>query len=134
MPIVDINDRSSLEHAYPLASFEHDAAQNARADATDVHGVRINSDVDAEGRFEMIAATRSVAAASPDEDALFLVPYRSNGPPPCPRHVPAMAARRPSRRPARPRRAATTRRSSPASSRRRALPDCRGRSVCTRTG
>jgi hypothetical protein len=78
MPIVDINDPSSLEHAYPLAAFEHDAAQNARADAAELHGVRITSEVDPSGRFEIAPAKRSVAASSPDEDALFLAPYRSN--------------------------------------------------------
>jgi hypothetical protein len=78
MPIADINDPSSLEQAYPLESFEHDAAQNARADAAELHGVRITSAVDPRGRVEIAPAKRSVAASSPDEDALFLAPHRSN--------------------------------------------------------
>ncbi len=77
MPIVDINDPSGLEQAYPLATFEHDAAQNARTAAAEVHGVRITAGP-RPGTFEVAPATRHAGESPSDGMSLFLAPHRSN--------------------------------------------------------
>jgi hypothetical protein len=72
---VNLRDRGSLERFYPRDAFERDAARNADAKATVLHGVRIVSQPDADGGFEIVRAARNVSEGNPMSDTLFLVPY-----------------------------------------------------------
>lgn len=81
MPTVDPSDRNSLEGAYPLEAFERDAACNARADAAELHGVRLAPSVAAAGRFELTRATRGAGesqSGQSDNASLFLAPHRTD--------------------------------------------------------
>lgn len=72
MAVANINDRSSVERIYDRNTFERDAASNARSKATVVHGVKILSAPDAEGRVEISRASHHVAEGNPEGDTIFV--------------------------------------------------------------
>jgi hypothetical protein len=72
--IANIRDRQSIEAIYPEEAFALDVGQNSRAKATVQQGVRILSNVDANGDFELERASRQVGEAGGPDEALFLSP------------------------------------------------------------
>jgi hypothetical protein len=72
--IANIRDRQSIEAIYPEEAFALDAGQNSRAKATVQQGVRILSNVDANGDFQLERASRQVGEAGGPDEALFLSP------------------------------------------------------------
>jgi hypothetical protein len=70
MAKVNVNDRTSLEQAYPADAFASDAAQNEVPSAVQ-HGARIGSAPDADGCFELERASRH---AGEPETPNFLAP------------------------------------------------------------
>ncbi len=73
MATANVNDRGSLERAYPEDGFANDAAQNDQAKAEVFHGVHIASAPDKDGNFELQRATRHVGEP-PSAD--YLTPVR----------------------------------------------------------
>ena len=74
MAKANINDRGSIERAYPPDAFALDAADNDKQPGNQVlHGVAIRSAPDAQGVFELERAARQVGEAG---GALFLAPFR----------------------------------------------------------
>jgi hypothetical protein len=70
---VNVNDRASLERAYPQDAFVSDAAQNEQVSDAVLCGVRVGSAPDADGSFELERAKRHAGEQqSPD----FLTPVR----------------------------------------------------------
>ena len=67
----NINDRGSLERAYPQDAFAGDAAQNDQPQSAVIHGVSIGSAPDAHGRFALYRAARHVGEP---EAPTFLAP------------------------------------------------------------
>jgi hypothetical protein len=72
--IANIRDRHSIESIYPEEAFALDAGQNSRAKATVQKGVRILSNVDAHGNFEIERASRQIGEAGGPDEAIFLGP------------------------------------------------------------
>jgi hypothetical protein len=77
MATANVNDRGSLERAYPEDAFASDAAQNDQAKAEVFHGVHIGSAPDEDGNFELQRATRHVGEP-PSAD--YLTPVRRTEP------------------------------------------------------
>jgi hypothetical protein len=73
MTRANIDRRDSLEEAYPPDAFASDAAQNGRAPAELIRGVRILSAPDAAGDFELERTTQQIGEAA---STVFLAPYR----------------------------------------------------------
>ena len=73
MARANINDRSSLEQAYPADAFANDAAQNERSPHELRHGLLIATAPDDEGWFEL---TRAKRHAGEPETPHFLTPAR----------------------------------------------------------
>jgi len=74
MATANINDRSSIERIYPPDAFTVDAAENDRQPGNQVlHGIRIVSAPDAQGRFEIERGGRQIGEVG---SALFLAPFR----------------------------------------------------------
>jgi hypothetical protein len=73
MAKVNINDRRSLERAYPRNAFAGDAAHNARGSVEVVNGVRIASAPDATGCFDVEPASRHIGEPP---SPYFLSPVR----------------------------------------------------------
>jgi hypothetical protein len=67
----NINDRGSLERAYPQDAFAGDAARNGQPQSAVVHGVRIDSAPDEHGWLELGRAARHVGEP---ETPSFLAP------------------------------------------------------------
>jgi hypothetical protein len=70
----NVNDRASVEAAYPQAAFDEDAGRNALADAAVVHGLRIDSGPDAQGWFALARARHHVGELTGFKEAVFLRP------------------------------------------------------------
>lgn len=75
MPKVKIDDRASLEQAYPPDAFAADAARNAATTNEAVSGVRVLSAPDTGGEFSLERGTRQSGESG---GAVFLVPYNRN--------------------------------------------------------
>ena len=73
MARANINDRATMERAYPADAFAGDAARNERSTEPLRHGVRIGSAPDGAGWFELEPATRH---AGEPETLHFLTPVR----------------------------------------------------------
>ena len=71
MAKVNVNDRGSLERAYPAEAFAADAAQNERVASPVLRGVRVGSAPDKDGWFELERAARH---AGEPETPYFLAP------------------------------------------------------------
>ncbi len=70
----NVNDRASVEAVYSQAAFDEDAARNALADAPVVHGLRIDSEPDAQGWFSLARARHHVGELTGFKEAIFLHP------------------------------------------------------------
>jgi hypothetical protein len=75
MAKANIQDRATLERAYPFEAYARDAAQNTLAGSETVRGIRILSAPDGVGTFELEPASRHVGETV---GAAFLVPQRRN--------------------------------------------------------
>src|SRR5207248_1474619 len=64
MTRANIHDHRTLEAAYPAEAFASDAAENGRAGAEFVRGVRILSAPDAAGDFQFERASRQIGEAA----------------------------------------------------------------------
>src|SRR5690242_12914153 len=71
----NVNDRASVEAAYPEATFARDSGENSRATAGVTRGVRILRAPDAEGRFAIEPARRHVGEDTGDAERPFLAPF-----------------------------------------------------------
>jgi len=76
MTKANIQDRATLERAYPFEVYARDAAQNTLAESQVVRGIRILSAPDAVGTFELEPASRHIGEIA---GAAFLAPQRQNG-------------------------------------------------------
>src|SRR5579872_4975962 len=74
MAKANVNDRASLERAYPRDAFAEDSARNVATSDLLRRGVRIDSAPDAEGRFELERVKRH---AGEPETPYFLAPLHS---------------------------------------------------------
>ncbi|WP_375460512.1 hypothetical protein [uncultured Enterovirga sp.] len=68
----NLNDRASLEQLYPRDKFRQDAGQNSVGKASVLHGLRIMSQPDETGSFELVVAKRQVGERDPEGDTVFL--------------------------------------------------------------
>jgi hypothetical protein len=73
MATANINDRRSLERAYPPEAFASDAAENGRAESGLRKGVRILSAPDAAGDFTLERASQQIGE---EANAAFCAPHR----------------------------------------------------------
>ena len=76
---VNVNERASVEEAYPYERFEQDAGRNSVGNASVLHGLKIMSQPDAEGAFELTTAKQQVGESNPEGDTVFLPPYLMGG-------------------------------------------------------
>jgi hypothetical protein len=74
MAEANVNDRASVERAYPREAFEEDAGVNSRAKATVRHGVRLDEPADATGRFRLSRAAQHVGEDERARSTMFLSP------------------------------------------------------------
>jgi hypothetical protein len=72
--IANIHDRAGIETIYPEEVFAFEAGENSRATTTVHKGVRILSEVDGNGNFEIERASRQVGEAGGPDQAIFLSP------------------------------------------------------------
>lgn len=75
MSRVNLHDRAGIESVYPLDTFLSDAGRNGVGHASVLHGLKILSQPDADGSFELIAAHQQVGERNPEGDAIFLPPF-----------------------------------------------------------
>ena len=75
MSSANVNDRASIERLYPREAFEADAARNALPKADVLHGVRIASEIAADGAFALQRTSQQVGENDPLGDTLFLAPF-----------------------------------------------------------
>jgi hypothetical protein len=76
MAKANVEDRTTLERAYPFAAYARDAAQNCLAGSQVVRGIHILSGPDAVGAFDLEPAGRHVGETA---GAAFLAPQRRDG-------------------------------------------------------
>jgi hypothetical protein len=74
MARANVNDRESLQGAYPAAAFQEDAANNAVGDAQVIRGVRIESAPDGDGWFQLSRAKQHVGESADAAGSCFLAP------------------------------------------------------------
>jgi len=74
MSEANVNDRASVERAYPREAFEKDAGENSRANPEVLHGVRIETGADATGRFRLVPAAQQAGEHGDRRATLFLGP------------------------------------------------------------
>jgi hypothetical protein len=77
MTRANINDRATLEEVYPREAFDQDVGLNSAPKTTTHHGLRIQSEPDAEGWFALSRGSRHVGEAEEVIHSVFLVPTRS---------------------------------------------------------
>lgn len=75
MPAADINDPTSVEHIYSPQAFKRDAGLNSVGNTPVLHGVRITSQPDPEGRFELVPGNKQTGERDPEGDTAFLAPF-----------------------------------------------------------
>ena len=73
----NINDRATIEQAYPRQAFEEDIRKNSDAKATVQRGVRIAAAPDGAGAFRIVRASRHVGEIDDVGETVFLSPVRS---------------------------------------------------------
>jgi hypothetical protein len=76
MAKANVNDRQSIYRAYPRGQFEQDVGVNARAAGAVFRGVKILSQPDGQGNFEISAVAQHVGEGDPQGDSVFLAPQR----------------------------------------------------------
>jgi hypothetical protein len=67
----NLKDRASIEAIYPLNVFRHDAGVNATGNTPVLHGLRILSEPDETGRFELVRANQHTGERDPEGDTSF---------------------------------------------------------------
>lgn len=77
MTTARIDDRASLERIYPREAFDNDARENARANNSVIHGMRVLSAPDSSGAFGVARARQHVGEGDPEGDTVFLAPALS---------------------------------------------------------
>ena len=77
MANANINDRATIEQAYPRQSFEEDIRLNSDAKTQVQRGVRIPAPPDADGTFSLVRASRHVGELEAASETIFLAPTRS---------------------------------------------------------
>lgn len=75
MPEVNANDRASVERLYGPDEFEQDAARNSLQNAAVLHGLRIMSQPDEAGLFELTRAKQQTGERNLEGDTVFLAPF-----------------------------------------------------------
>ena len=78
MAKANINDRTSIEKIYGADLWERDATRNAQGSASIVHGVKILSEPDNEGSFELAPASQHVGEGDPEGDSLFIPAFEAD--------------------------------------------------------
>ena len=78
MAKANLNDRGSIEKIYPESAWEKDAAGNARGGAAIVHGVKILSQPEADGSFELTAMSQHVGERDPESDVIFIPAFEAD--------------------------------------------------------
>lgn len=73
--IANINDRTSIERAYPREEFDREIGRNSEPKASVLAGVRILRGIDGHGDFEIERASRHAGEAGESEEAVFLSPF-----------------------------------------------------------
>lgn len=79
MANANVNDRATVEAAYPREAFDQDVGRNSEPKAIAFHGVRIDSEPDASGAFSLVRASRHVGEEEQRIHSVFLAPTRSYG-------------------------------------------------------
>jgi hypothetical protein len=77
MTKANLNDRRTVEEAYPREAFERDVGLNSAPKAIAHHGLRIQSEPDGEGWFTVSRGSRHVGEADEVIHSVFVVPTRS---------------------------------------------------------
>jgi len=77
MAKANIHNRGSIERIYPLEAFARDATENDRPGIALLHGVRIGSEPDQAGDFEIEPASRGTGEVP---GAVFLAPFHRDTP------------------------------------------------------
>lgn len=78
MAKANLNDRASVEKIYPEALWERDAARNTQGSASIIYGVKILSEPDADGSFELLPMARQVAECDPESDVIFMPAFEAD--------------------------------------------------------
>src|SRR4051812_47934495 len=74
MPEANINDRASIERAYPRDAFDDDMRSNALPNAEVLHGVRVESAPDSRGVLRLVRARQHVGEVGDARRTLFMRP------------------------------------------------------------
>jgi hypothetical protein len=77
MAEANVNDRGSVERAYPREAFDEDVRANMLPTAEVRHGVRIESGADAGGRFRLTRAAQQVGEDARLRHTIFLAPFQT---------------------------------------------------------
>ena len=75
----NVHDRLTVERLYPQDAFDHDSRLNAEIKTDTLHGVKIMSPPDANGKFRLARASRHVAELNPEGDVIFVFPHGYQG-------------------------------------------------------
>lgn len=75
----DLNDRASIEEIYPRETFRQDAARNSVGTATVLRGLRIMSQPDESGVFDLVAVKRQTGERDPEGDTVFVPAFLESG-------------------------------------------------------
>jgi hypothetical protein len=71
MAKANLNDRAGIENIYPEARWERDAARI-------IHGVKILSEPDGGGSFELLPMAQHVAERDPESDVIFIPAFEAD--------------------------------------------------------
>ena len=74
MARANLDDRASIEAIYSREAFRQDAGVNATGKTPVLHGVRILSEPDEAGSFELVRADQHTGERDPEGDSVFLPP------------------------------------------------------------
>jgi hypothetical protein len=75
MAIADVNDPATIQRIYPPDAFKRDAGLNSIGNTPVLHGLRIMSQPDANGRFELAPGNKQTGERDPEGDTAFLAPF-----------------------------------------------------------
>ena len=75
----NFNDPTSIEAIYGPETFRQDAAQNSVGNASVLRGVRIMSQPDADGLFDLVAVQRQTGERDPEGDTVFVPAFLESG-------------------------------------------------------
>jgi hypothetical protein len=78
MAKANLNDRASIEAIYPETRWEQDAARNTQGNAAVIHGVKILSEPDADGSFELKPMAQHVGEGDRESDVIFLPAFEAD--------------------------------------------------------